>query len=54
VPVGYISIIFATGPGLWGDARDGFDKTGGSEVLFQSRPSHTFLFTGNFPDRTGL
>jgi hypothetical protein len=40
--------------GFEGDTWDGFDKTGGSEVLFQSRPSHILLFTGIFPKDQGL
>jgi hypothetical protein len=39
VPDSYVSIIFATGQNANGDAADGFDKTSGSEVLFQVQTS---------------
>jgi hypothetical protein len=39
VSLGYVFIIFAIGQGAYGDAGDGFDKTSGSEVLFQVQTS---------------
>jgi hypothetical protein len=33
VSVGYISMILATGHVLYGDNRDGFDKTSGSKYF---------------------
>jgi len=51
---GYVSIIFATGQVPSGRDGDGFDKTSGSEVLFQVQTQHTFLFTGTFPEGQGV
>jgi hypothetical protein len=39
VSLGYVFIIFATGQRFHGDEGDGFDKTSGSEVLFQVQTS---------------
>jgi hypothetical protein len=42
VPDGYVSIIFATGQTPLKERRHGFDKTSGSEVLFQVQTSIHF------------
>ena len=55
VPDGYVSIIFATGQMPARRDGDGFDKTSGSEVLFQVQtPAYPFLFTGTFPEGKGV
>jgi hypothetical protein len=48
VPDGYVSIIFATGQAPARRDDDGFDKTSGSEVLFQVQTSIHISLHGYF------
>ena len=50
---GYVSIIFATGQVPARRDGDGFDKTSGSEVLFQVQTSTYFSFGGCFLETPG-
>ena len=52
---GYVSIIFATGQGPQRRDGDGFDKTSGSEVLFQVQTSTYISLHGYFfPEGQGV
>jgi hypothetical protein len=53
VPDGYVSIIFATRPGLQRRDGNGFDKTSSSEVLFQVQTSIYISLHGYFSGRQG-
>jgi hypothetical protein len=48
VPDGYVSIIFATRPGLQGETAMDLTRPAVQKYFSKSRPAHTFLFTDTF------